>query len=231
VAKPLSGFVGAFRNLRTSLLLSRADASAKVIAITSSLPDEGKTTTAICLARTMALAGDKVLVIDCDLRKRALCKFLNAEPEIGLIEVLAGAAELEEAIRLDALTGAAILPLAKSAETTKDVLGGPAMDRLLAEARTQYDVVILDTAPVLPVAETRALAAKADVVALLVRWRKTPRKAAASSIKLLQQAGDIYIAGSALTLIDAREHARYGYGDPGYYVRADSRAYVSLGSR
>jgi capsular exopolysaccharide synthesis family protein len=225
VEKPLSSFAEAFRNLRTSLQFSRIGQTVKVVAITSSLPDEGKTTTSICLARTMALAGDRVIVVDCDLRKRALNRLLGDEPEVGLLEVLAGTATLDKAVRIDPASGAAMLPLARSAYTPKDVFGTEAMTRLLDELRARYDMVILDTAPVLPVADTRTLATKADVVALLVRWRKTPRKAAETALKLLQT-GETHIAGAVLSQIDLREQARYGYGDPGYYYSAYRKYYA-----
>jgi capsular exopolysaccharide synthesis family protein len=225
VDKPLSTFAEAFRALRASLQLSRLGAQVKVIAITSSMPDEGKTTTSVCLARVMAMAGDRVILIDCDLRKRAVSRAIGGdEPTAGLVEVLAGTVPLEKAVRVDARTGAHYLPLAESAYTPKDVFGTVAMDQLLETLRGKYDVVVLDTAPVLPVADTRVIAAKADVVTMLVRWRKTPRKATAAGIKLLQ-AGDTYIAGGALTQINMKEQARYGYGDPGYYYRSYRKYY------
>jgi exopolysaccharide transport family protein len=226
VDKPLSSFSESFRNLRTSLQFSRLGETVKVVAITSSLPDEGKTTTSICLARSMAMAGDRVVVVDCDLRKRALNRVLGVEPEAGLLEVLAGTATLEQALRKDEVSGADILPLARSAYTPKDVFGTAAMDKLLADLRKRYDMVILDTAPVLPVADTRALATKADVVALLVRWRKTPRKAAETALKLLQT-GETHVAGAVLSQIDLRQQARYGYGDPGYYYSSYRKYYAA----
>jgi exopolysaccharide transport family protein len=224
VEKPLASFAESFRNLRTSLQFSRLGEPVKVVAITSSLPDEGKTTTSLCLARTMALAGDRVVVVDCDLRKRAVNRVLPSEPDVGLIEVLNGQATLDQALIVDMATGARLLPLANTAFTPKDVFGSPAMDKLLDELRTRFDFIILDTAPVLPVADTRKLAAKADAVALLVRWRKTPRKASEAAIKLLQ-GGETHLAGAVLTQIDMREQARYGYGDAGYYYRTYRKYY------
>jgi exopolysaccharide transport family protein len=226
VEKPLASFAESFRNLRTSLQFSRLGERVQVVAITSSLPDEGKTTTSLCLARTMALSGDRVVVVDCDLRKRAVNRVLPAEPEVGLIEVLSGQVTLEQALIVDMATGARLLPLAHSAFTPKDVFGSPAMDRLLDDLRARFDFIILDTAPVLPVADTRTLAAKADAVALLVRWRKTPRKASEAALKLLQN-GDTHIAGAVLTQIDMHEQARYGYGDAGYYYKAYRKYYAA----
>ncbi|MBC6982486.1 polysaccharide biosynthesis tyrosine autokinase [Caulobacter sp. 17J80-11] len=225
VDKPLSSFAEAFRNLKTSLQFAKLGEPLKVIALTSSLPDEGKTTTTLCLARTLAMSGAKVVVVDCDLRRRAVNDELGLDPEKGLIELLAGKAKLADVLVDDTRSSAKVLPLAKHAYTPKDVFGSVAMTRLLAELKASYDYVLLDTAPVLAVAETRALAPKADAVALLVRWRKTPRKATESALRMLQN-GQTFVAGAVLTQIDQREQSSYGYGDPSYYHRSYAKYYA-----
>ena len=225
VEKPLSSFAEAFRNLRASVLFSKVGREVQVIMITSSLPGEGKTTTAIGLARTMALSGGQVVLVDCDLRLRGVKVMLKDEPKVGLLEVLNGAATLDEALVFDAASGAMVLPLTRTTYTPKDVFGTDAMRELLATLRSRFDTVILDTAPVLPVADTRVLASSADVVILLARWRKTARKATEASLKLLTSV-DAYVAGAAMTQVDMRAQARYGYGDPGYYYRAYKKYYT-----
>ena len=226
VEKPLSSFSEAFRNLRASVLFSRLGQQVKVIAITSSLPGEGKTTTSLALARTLAIAGANVIVVDCDLRQRGINRILASEPKNGLIEVLNGAVSLEQAVIKDAASGAMVLPLAKSAYTPKDVFGTDAMRRLLDELRRRYDAVILDTAPVLPIADTRVLAPMADAVVMLTRWRKTPRKAVETAVRLLTSV-NAHVVGAALTQVDMRAQARYGYGDPGYYYQSYKKYYGS----
>jgi exopolysaccharide transport family protein len=219
VDSPFSGFAEAFRSLRAALQRADPGGTGRVVAITSSLPAEGKTTTAVCLARAAAMAGDRVVVVDCDLRRRGLAGLIGAEPVVGLLEVLAGTATLEQALRIDTATGAALLPLARGAAGVRDVFGGPALDALLLGLRRRYDLVLLDAAPVLAVAETRTLARKADATVLLVRWRRTPRQAAEAALKLLQDDGAM-VAGAVLSQIDLREQARSGYGDPGRHYRA-----------
>ncbi|CAN7416419.1 polysaccharide biosynthesis tyrosine autokinase [Phenylobacterium sp. LjRoot219] len=226
VAKPLSSFSEAFRNLRTSILYARLGEPVKIVAVTSSLPGEGKTTTSICLGRATALQGQKVLVVDCDLRRRTVNRVLRHEPTVGLLEVLNGEATLEQAIIPDSESGAHILPLAKSGVTPKEVFGTAAMDRLLNELRSRYDLVVLDTAPVLPVADTRVLAPKADAVIFLTRWRKTPQHAVESAFRLLAGTG-AHIGGVALTQVDMQQQSKYGYGDPGYYYAEYKKYYVS----
>lgn len=225
IDKPLSAFAEAFRNLRTSILFSKVDTPVKVVLVTSSLPGEGKTVTTFCLGRSMAMSGAKVVVADCDLRRRNINRLLDIEPEVGLIEVLQGTASLDDALICDNLTGAWFLPLAKSIHTPKDLFGSAAMDRLIAALRDRFEIVLLDTAPVIPVSDTRILAPKADVVIFLAQWRKTPRKAIEAAFALLKSVG-ADIAGVALTLVDAKQQAKFGYGDSGYYYQAYRKYYT-----
>lgn len=226
VEKPLSSFAEAFRNLRASVIYSRLGESVKIVAVTSALPGEGKTTTSLCLARSAAQQGHRVMLVDCDLRRRSVNRLMGREPERGLIEVLAGEAILEEVLQTDSVTGVKLLPLAKSSLTPKDVFGSAAMDRLLDELRRDYDMVILDTAPILPVADTRVLAPKADAVVFLARWRKTPQHAIEAAFRQLAGTG-AHVGGVALTQVDMKQQSKYGYGDPGYYYAEYKKYYVS----
>jgi polysaccharide biosynthesis transport protein len=226
VQKPLSSFAEAVRALRASILFSRIGHQVRVITLTSALPAEGKTTTALCLARVTAQSGLKVILVDCDLRRRNVNRLLGFEPEVGLVEVLNGAATLDKAVMLDGPSGAAILPLAKNSFTPRDVFGAQAMDDLIANLRQTYDLVILDTAPVLAVSDTRQVAAKSDAVVFLARWRRTPEKAIAAALKVLEQAG-AHVAGVGLTQVDMKAQARYGYGDAGYYYGDYKKYYAA----
>lgn len=224
LAKPLSSFAESLRKLRASILFSKVGEPVKVIAVTSSLPGEGKTTTTFSLARTLATSGAKVIVVDCDLRQSAISQFLKEPAQVGLLEVLNGVSTLEQALINDE-SGAHILPLAKSAYTPRDVLGSSAMHRLLQELRSRYEIVLLDTAPLLAIADTRILAPHADAVVMLVRWKKTPVKAVQSALALLQGTR-AFIAGVALTQMDLKAQSRYGYGDS-YYYYANYRKYYA----
>lgn len=222
--KPLSSFAESFRKLRAAILFSKVGETMKVILVTSSLPGEGKTTTTFSLARTLATSGANVVVVDCDLRQSAINRFLPTVPAQGLIEVLNGVCTLDQALVTDA-SGAQVLPLAKSAYTPRDVLGSAAMLRLLQELRQRFDVVLLDTAPLLAVADTRILAPHADAVVMLARWKKTPVKAITSAVSLLQGRG-IFLAGVALTQMDLNAQSRYGYGDANYYYKSYRKYYA-----
>jgi len=223
--KPLSAFAEGFRSLRASVLHSTDGLAVKIVTLTSSLPDEGKTTTAIGLARVSAQAGSKVVLLDCDLRRRAVTRMLGLEPKVGLTEVLLGRASLEQALVKDETSDFYVLPVTPDG-ASKDVFGLPAMDRLLEHLRAHYDLVIIDTPPVLAVADARTLAVKSDAVVLLVRWRKTTASAVKNSIRLLQHAG-APITGAALSRVDMKAQARHGYGDAGYYYNEYKKYYTT----
>lgn len=215
-ARPLSLFAETFRTLRASLLVGGEGEAPRVIAVTSALSGEGKTTAAVCLALTAAIQGSNAVVVDCDLRRRSVAEHLHEKPSLGLIEVLKGQATLDDALYREPKSGAAFLVVTDGPPTTSDVFSGPAMDALIAELRRRFDLVILDTPPILAVADTRVLAGKADATVLLARWRRTPQQAVKAALRLLDHSG-ARVIGAALSLVDMRQQARYGYGDPAYY--------------
>ena len=225
-ANPFSVFAEGFRNLKVSILQSQGVSGPAIVAVTSPLTAEGKTTTSVCLGETSALQGARTIVVDCDLRRRTLQRFLGTPPQVGLVEVVRGEAKLDEVIVVDEKTGLHFLPLAESKMTADDVFGVEGMDVLLAELRRRYDFVILDTAPLLALADARILAVKADAVVLLCRWRKTPQDAVRSALRLLQTA-DAPIAGVALTRVDVRKQPAHGYGDSTYYYREAQEYYAT----
>lgn len=226
IARPLSGFAEAFRSLRTSILYARVGEPVKVIAVTSALPGEGKTTTAVCLAISGAKAGSRVVIVDCDIRRRNVSKLLGVDAKVGLLDVLDGDVSLKDALMQGETSGAWVLPIAHREFTPKEVFNTEAMGRLLDTLRQDFDLVILDTAPVLAIAETRVLASRSDAVVFLTRWRKTPAKAADAALKALEQS-EAHVAGVVLTQVDVNQQARYGYGDPGYYYSSVKKYYAA----
>lgn len=227
VQNPLSAFAEAFRNLRISLHYAKLDQPVKVVAITSALPDEGKTVTSVCFARTAAMQGARVVLLDCDLRRRAVGRVLGIETDVGLIEVLSGQASLNQALKADE-TGAMILPLSNVSALGKDVFGTAAMTKLLDDLRGRFDLVVLDTAPVLPLSDTRMLAHLMDTTMFVVRWHKTSHKAVEAALKILSRA-NCHIAGVALSQVDLKQQAKYAYGDPDSYYYEYKGYYGSEG--
>lgn len=226
VEHPLSAFSESLRSLRTSITYSRPGQRVGIVTVTSALPGEGKTTTTTCIARSAAQSGGRVIVLDCDIRRRNVHNLIGADPQIGLIEVLNGDATLEQATVVDRETGAAFLPLGPASFTPRDVFGGPAMKKLLQDLAELYDLVLLDAPPALAVSDARVLAAQSDAVVFVIRWRKTPENAVQGSLKQLQ-AVNASLAGVVLTQVDMRKQSRYGYGDPGYYYGQYQKYYQS----
>lgn len=222
--RPLSGFAEAFRSLRTSILYARLDEAIKVVTITSALPGEGKTTTAACLAVSAAKAGSRVVIVDCDLRRRNVSRLFRIQGQSGLLDVLNGEATLAQALVQDPASGAWVLPQVQREVTTDDVFSSDAMTGLLKTLRDQFDLIVLDTAPLLAIAETRVLASRSDAVVFLTRWRKTPVKAAEAALRLLEQSEAI-VAGVVLSQVNVNQQSRYGYGDPGYYYSSYRKYY------
>jgi len=229
VERPLSGFSEAFRSLLASILHGGGD-PVRTVAVTSALPGEGKTTTAICLARAAVMQGYRVVIVDCDLRRRSLERIVSPSPKIGLLEVLSGDVQLEQALVKDTRTDADILPLSQAPISLKDVFGSAAMDQLLQTLRSQYDLVVLDTAPVVPVADSRVLARKADFVAVVARWRSTPYQAIQGALQLLSD-NNVAIGGMVLNQVDMSQQMRHGYGDLAYYFSSYRNYYLESGDR
>lgn len=218
--RQMSAFTEAFRVLRTTIMYAGGQSKSQVVAITSAMPNEGKTTVSLCLSRVSALSGQRVLLIDCDLRRRSLKEVLDIEPPVGLLQVLSGEAKWRDALYVDEASGLSVLPLAGWGFTPKEIFGAEDMSRLLEELRQEFDLIVLDCAPVLAVAETRVAVAKADCAVVVTRWRKTPLAALRSTLQQLHDAG-ANIRGIALNSVDQRAPGYYSY--PAYDFGAARR--------
>lgn len=207
-----SVFGEAFRSIRTALRIGHSNPLVRSLVITSALPDEGKTTTSICLARSAALAGVRVVLVDCDVRRRASSRSMAQGATVGLIDVLKGTTSLGQALVQDVASGAQILAQSAQAPADYDLIASNEMQLLIAELTARFDLVLLDTAPVLALAEARAIAGMADGVLLVTRWRKTPAKAASLALDLLGRVG-ANVQGAALTMVDLKAQARAGRDD------------------
>jgi Mrp family chromosome partitioning ATPase len=151
---------------------------------------------------------------------------LNIAPQKGLLQVLAGEARWQDVVGRDEVSGAHILPTAPSEFTPRDVFSSLAMRRLIEDVRGVYDLVILDCAPVLAVAETRVVAEQADGVIMIARWGKTPMRAVADGLDQLEATGS-KILGLAINAVDPRIPGRGSYGDSLYYGYGSKNYYSS----
>lgn len=226
-ANPLSAYAESVRYLRAAIAFSDLDSETKTVAITSSLPNEGKTSLTLSLGRMSAMSGSRTLVIDGDFRRRELTRMVGISPKIGFIEHLFGAGSLEEAIHRDTKSTLDILPLSKTGHTPHDVFGTRAFDELLEELKKHYDSILIDTGPLLLMAEARIVAGKADKTILIVRWRHTSRGAARQSLNLLKNF-NADLLGVALNMVNLT--SRRHHKDPSASNKAYSK-YYSMGTR
>ena len=224
--KPLSSYAEAIRGVLTALKLSNPQNPPKVLLVTSSLPEEGKTTFAVSLASLVARSQKRVLLIDLDLRHPSVHRELGWQVSAGLVEYMAGERSLQEVIHNDLETGLHFLPVKAHTTTPTDLLESDKMRQLLEVCRENYDLVVLDSAPVASVNDTKVAAGLADRVVFIVRWGKTIESAARDSLRSLREAG-IEPAGAVLAQIDLRKHAQYRYGDIGQYYTRSRRYYVN----
>lgn len=225
VDKPLSSYAESIRTLRSAIAMTGLDRPARTIAITSALPGEGKTTTAFCLGRVSAQASDRVVVVDCDLRRRQLSKENAPDAEFGMLEVLSGQAELSDVLVRDAQTGLDILPVAKTGFTPHGVFRSNAFKTLLDTLSEQYDLVIIDTAPVLAVADTRTIVSLTDCVVYVAEWGRSSIGSVKLALSALK-ASKARIVGVVLNLVDIERQGRYGYGAYYGYYRSYRKYYT-----
>lgn len=225
VKKPFSAFTETYRVLRKAIFPGDAARRNVVVAVTSALPDEGKTTTAWSLARVAALSGQRVIIVDCDLRRRSLSGTLTAKPTVGLSEVIEDHSRIVEAVVLDPATGASILPAMVDDLVVNDLLGSPKMSVLLDTLRKSYDLVVLDCPPVLAVADAIAAAALADCTVLVARAGRTRAKAVRSAINQVEAAGG-FVAGLALNCVQANVAGKYSFDDSLYFQAAKAKYYI-----
>ena len=221
-----SAYAEGYRNLAASVLESAAAGSVRTIALTSALPNEGKTTAAIGLARIVAMNGARVVLVDADMRRPSIANALGLRPAVGLQQVLVREATLDEALIPDADSTLTILPMLRAGVGGAAALGNGSFDALIEDLKEQFDVVIFDASPVLPVVDGRLVAKKADATVLLVRWRKTPNAAVEMAIHLLQSLG-VRMTGIALSRVDLHALARSGYGDPAQFMGAYTTYYAN----
>jgi receptor protein-tyrosine kinase len=207
-----------FRELRTNLQFLEVDNPPRVLVVTSSLPNEGKTTTAINLALALAEAEHNVVLVDGDMRRPKLDKRLDLVGRVGLSTVLAGRVSLEDVLqktrfpRLTVLTSGAVPP------NPSELLGSLAAKKLMSEMRARFDYVIVDSSPLLAVTDAAILAAASDGVLVIARFAGTKRDQLAHAIGNLRNVG-APILGTVFTMTPTRGKGSYNYS---YYGDADS---------
>jgi len=205
-----SGTAEAFRKFRTNLKFLNVDNPPRVITIVSASPGEGKSTTAINIALALAEAEHNVVLVDADLRRPRLAKYLDLVGPVGLSTVLSGGASLDEVLQktpfsqLTALTAGTVPP------NPSELLGSLTAKKIFSDLRAKFDYVIIDSSPLLAVTDASVLAADADGAIFVVRTGKTKRDQLAHAIGMIRDV-DAELLGAVMTMLPTRGMGSYSY--------------------
>ncbi len=192
--------------MRISLELSSANP--KVILITSALPAEGKSTAAMLLAASSASSGKRTILLDCDLRLRSVSEALGNKHQPGLSELLRGTAKLTDVITQDPVTKIYVLPAGSMAPNAADLLMSQEMLDLIAILRGEFDYIVMDAPPLLPVVDALALATAADKILVIVEWCETSRASIHEAFRVLGPEVN-RVAGIVLNKVDFNQLPGY----------------------
>ena len=229
-----SAFAEAFRKLRTNLQFLAVDNPPRVIVVTSSMPNEGKSTTAINIALALAENDHTVALVDGDLRRPRLDKYLGVVGSVGFSTVLAGRASLNDVLQKTAFPGVTVLTSGAVPPNPSELLGSLAAKKVLDELRAHFDYVVIDSSPLLAVTDAAILAAGADGVLIVARYGETKREQLAHAVGNLRSVG-ASLLGAVFTITPARggasySYSYYGYGDSPTPSRSSEAAAGTAGS-
>lgn len=212
----------AYRLLRTNLQFVNVDQAPRVIAVTSAIPEEGKTTTAINLAAALAEAGYRVCLVEADFRRPTIAKTLGLVADVGFTTVLIGRMPLEASLQ-NAGRNLAVLTSGPVPPNPSELLISAQARSLIQQVAKQVDYTIIDTAPLLPVADGAEVAAMSDATIVVHRAGKTTKDEAARSVEALQKVGERAV-GVVLNMV-TRRGGRYDYEYSYYYTYRPDRTH------
>ncbi|MGY4867404.1 polysaccharide biosynthesis tyrosine autokinase [Mycolicibacterium elephantis] len=200
----------AFRKLRTNLQFLAVDNPPRVIVITSSMPGEGKSTTAINLALALAEGERKVIIVDGDLRRPRLHSYLDVVGTVGFSTVLAGGASLQDVVQKTRFPELSILTSGAIPPNPSELLGSMAAKKILDELKNQFDYVVVDSSPLVAVTDAAILSANADGVLIMARFGQTKCDQLSHAVGNLKDVG-ARLLGAVLTMTPTRGGSAYSY--------------------
>jgi len=211
IENPMSAYAEALRSTFTAITLGSLDKPPRVILITSSLAGEGKSTFACSLAGLIARSNPvkRIVVVDCDLRKSSVVSSLGVPATGSTIEqYLAGSTTFDQTVGRDETSGLYFIPARRSTPNSAEILSSDIMRAFVQGLAKQFDLVILDTPPLVAVSDALVTAQLADYVVFLVRWEQTSRELAVGALKQMRDLRKH--VGVVLAQVDVRRHSRYG---------------------
>ncbi len=210
----LSPAAESFIALRTRFLFSDMIQRARTLLVTSSLPNEGKSTVAVNLATSVALLGKKVALVDCDLRKPSLHRFFGEQSSVGMVDIINGVENLEQVLFETDIPGLFLLPAGKTQAMPSEVLTSEAFTELLHSLRDMFDYVFIDSAPILATPDPTILSPQVDSTLLVVRSGKIVKDDLVSALDHINRSGG-NVFSTILNGVPQTErsvYTRYGYG-------------------
>jgi succinoglycan biosynthesis transport protein ExoP len=212
---PESRYAEAYRVLRTNILFSRKDEKLTTVVVVSAGAGEGKSTTTVNLATVFAQAGQRVLVVDSDLRRPTLHKLLHVSNDLGLTNYLLKQNSLEEVIQTTAVPTLHFMASGKLPSSSMSILNSAQMREMVAELKQRYDFVFFDSPPILGVSDASILASEMDMVIQVIQYRRYPQPMNLRAKQVIEKVGGTFI-GIVLNNINMSQDESYYYYS-GYY--------------
>jgi capsular exopolysaccharide synthesis family protein len=222
----------AYRVLRTNLLFSRKDDKLNTIAIVSAGAGEGKSTTVFNLATAFAQNGDRVLIVDSDLRRPALHKMLRVTNTVGLTNYLLKQSTLEEVIQTTSLPTLNFMASGKLPSSSLGILSSAQMKDLIGELKQRYDFVFFDSPPIMGVSDASILASEVDMTLQIIQYRRYPQPMNIRAKQMIEKVGG-NLVGIVLNNINMSQDESYYYYSGyyhEYYARQDEEAASAAGA-
>jgi succinoglycan biosynthesis transport protein ExoP len=214
IKRPTSVFSESVRSIRVNAF--NVDRPPRVVLVTSAAPDEGKSTTAFSLARAAAQSGQRVLLVDCDWRRPSLHHIMGVKNNMSLLDVFEGKALARDIVHIDDHTNMQFISARYGVPNPNDLLGGKQMLAFLNEVTEIFDLVVLDTPPVMAASDAVVLSRLVDAVVFVVLWEATPRQMVVNAIKQLQRA-EARFAGTVVNRVNLKRHRQFRFGDQADY--------------
>jgi exopolysaccharide transport family protein len=216
--EPTSLFAESVRAVRLAIQRASRNEPTKSIMVTSSIEGEGKTTLAANLALSIASLGQRAVLVEGDLRNPEMSRSLCPQAKVGVVDVALGRAPFEQALFFDQPTGLAVLPAPPQPHgIANEFVFSDAMRNMLDHLRKHFDYVIIDSPPLVPLVDARALGEIADRVVLTIRWNSTPRDVVAQALETLAPVQE-HLLGTVLTRVDMQRLRDYDYYSSSSYV-------------
>jgi succinoglycan biosynthesis transport protein ExoP len=231
VHMPRSRPAEAFRSVRTAVCFSAVGSSHRVIQVTSPAAGDGKSTLALNLSIALAMSGKRTVIVESDFRRPKVHKLTGCENQVGIVDVLRGAAELSDAVKSTSVESFFVLPCGSRPKNPAELLSRPEYEQLLEVLRQKYDYVIVDTPPVLAVTDPASVAPRVDGVVIAMRLSRHTRDLGR---RTLEQLRDVGATVTGIVINGVEESDGYGYGsyrysDYQYYYKSYGHNYGDIG--